>query len=62
MWRWVFILLLLANALMFFWYAQHRANQAILPPQPLPQVPKIELVDDKEILRHSTPIPAGSTE
>ncbi|MFN3882225.1 MAG: hypothetical protein ACK4L8_12435 [Nitrincola lacisaponensis] len=45
MWRWVMVMLLLANALMFFWYAQQR--QAVLHAEPpaLPSVPRVELID-----------------
>lgn len=46
MWKWLFILLLLANSLMFFWYAQHRANEMVFVAPPLPDVPTIELVDE----------------
>ena len=47
MWKWLFILLLLGNALMFFWYAQLRANEAMYIAPPHLPVPTIELVDEK---------------
>ncbi|WP_168926820.1 hypothetical protein [Nitrincola schmidtii] len=46
MWKWLFILLLLANSLMFFWYAQQRASQQTFVDTRLPAVQTIELVDD----------------
>lgn len=41
MWRWLFILLLLCNALLFFWYSQ---QQLEVVASPLPSGPTLELV------------------
>lgn len=53
MWKWLFILLLLANSLMFFWYAQQQANSQTFVNAPLPAVPTIEIVDENENVRQS---------
>lgn len=49
MWRWVVVMLLLANALMFFWYAQQRQAMLDAGPPALPAVPGVELIEVPEI-------------
>lgn len=62
MWRWLFVLLLLANSLMFFWYAQLNANKATMISNSLPQAQTIELFDDHEFVRQSNSDSASSSE
>lgn len=45
MWRWMFILLLLCNALMFFWYAQQQPSTPKQSVKSLPNVPPVVIVE-----------------
>ncbi len=53
MWKWVFMMLLLANALHFFWYAQEYASESRYHVDALPSVRTIQLVDESEIFGES---------
>lgn len=46
MWRWVMVMLFLANALMFFWYAQQHPRLVSPPVPPLPSLNALQLADD----------------
>jgi hypothetical protein len=45
MWRWIMVMLLLANALVFFWYAQQHPGWVRPSVPPLPSQNALQLID-----------------
>ena len=56
MWRWVMVVLLLANALVFFWYDQQHPGLVRPSVPPLPSQNTLQLLDAAPEAEQSAPV------